>query len=429
MTLYPVVLLFFLFGAGVPVAIALVMCLIGYFLSDPYISATVIIQRMVANVENPSMMAAPMFIIAGSIMSQSGVTSRLMDLADCFVGSLRGGLGHVNILLSTMMGGISGSGAADAASDCKILVPEMAKRGYSKAYSAAVTAASAVITPIIPPGVGLVIFAALCEVSVGKLFCSGYVPGIMMCIGMMIWNSIWAKKNGIQKTRDSIADKKEIWKALKESAWALVIPFVLILGLRAGAFTAVEGGAIIAIYSVFVGKFIYKELRFRDLPKIMFESVLSIGPVMLVLCGANVFSYYLSWERVPQAITAAVADLSANRILFLLIIDAMMLILGMFLDGMACMMIVAPLLAPVATALGVNLIHFGIVMCLCTAIGAITPPFGTYIFLVSGAIKVRTAEVCKQLVPFIIICVIVLLLITIFPDLTLIIPKLVYGSV
>lgn len=429
MTLYPVILLFLFFAAGVPVAIALVMCLIGYFISDPYISATVIIQRMVANVETPAMMAAPMFIIAGAIMSRSGVTSRLMNLADCFVGSLTGGLGHINIVLSTLMGGISGSGAADAASDCKILVPEMNKRGYSKAYSGAVTAASAVITPIIPPGVGLVVFAAICECSVGKLFCSGYLPGIMMCAGMMAWNYLWAKKHKIQKTREKMASGKEIGKALKESVWALVIPFVLILGLRVGAFTAVEGGAIIALYSLIVGKFVYKELKFRDLPEIMLESVLSIGPVMLVLCGANVFSYYLSWERIPQAISTAIAGVTANKILFLLLMDVVMLILGMFLDGMACMMIIAPILAPVATAMGVNLIHFGIVMCLCTAIGAITPPFGTYIFLVSGAIKVRTEEVCKELIPFIIVCVAVLVLITVFPDITLIVPKLVYGSV
>lgn len=429
MTLYPIILLFIFFGAGVPVALALIMSLVGYFLADPYISATVIIQRMVSNVETPAMMAAPMFIIAGSIMSHSGVTSRLMNLADCFVGHLTGGLGHINVLLSTMMGGISGSGAADAASECKILVPEMTKRGYSKAYSGAVTAASAVITPIIPPGVGLVVFAAICEVSVGKLFCSGYIPGLMLCVGMMIWNTIWARKHGIKKTRSKMAGKKEIGYALKESSWALVIPFVLILGLRAGAFTAVEGGALIALYSVIVGRFVYKEFRLCDLPKIMMESVLAIGPVMLVLCGANVFSYYLSWERIPQAITTAIANVNGNKILFLLAMNVVMLILGMFLDGMACMMIVAPLLAPVATSMGISMIQFGIVMCLCTAIGAITPPFGTYIFLVAGTIKIKTEEVVKELIPFILICLIVLVLISVFPDISLIIPRLIYGSV
>jgi tripartite ATP-independent transporter DctM subunit len=429
MNLLPVVFLFILFFAGVPVALALILCLIPYFLMDPYISATVIIQRMVANVEVPSMMAAPMFIIAGSIMSHSGVTSRLMNLADCFVGHLTGGLGHINILLSTLMGGISGSGAADAASDCKILVPEMEKRGYSKSYSGAVTAASAVITPIIPPGVGLVVFASICECSVGKLFCSGYIPGIMMCIGMMLWNTHWAKKHDIKKTREHMASGKEILHSLRESVWALVIPFVLILGLRCGAFNAIEGGGLIAAYSLIIGKFVYKELDFKDLPGIMMESVLSIGPVMLVLCGANVFSYYLSWERIPQAITALIANVNGSRIVFLLVMDVVMLILGMFLDGMACMMIVAPLLAPVATALGINMIQFGIVMCLCTAIGAITPPFGTYIFLVAGTIKVKTEQVVKELIPFIVICICVLVLISIFPDVTLVIPRLVYGSV
>lgn len=428
MNIMPVIILALCFVFGMPVAYALVLCVIPYFLSDPNIMSTVVIQRMIANTESTSMMAAPFFIIAGCVMNYSGVTKRLLDLADAIVGHLTGGLGHVNVVLSTLMGGISGSGAADAAMECKLLVPEMEKRGYGRAYSGAVTAASACITPIIPPGVGLVIFAVICEVSVGKLLCAGYIPGLMMCLGMLAVNGYISKKRGYVGSRAKRAPASDIWKALKDSLWALVIPFGLIAGLRVGAFTAVEGGALIAFYSFIIGKFVYKELKPEHYKLIILDAVYSIGPVMLVLCAANVFSYYLSWERIPQALTQALISFSSNKYVFLMMVNVLMLILGMFLDGMACMMIIAPLLTPVATALGINLIHFGIVMVLNCAIGAITPPFGTYIFLVAGTIKCKTDELVKQLWPFIGVCIAVLLLITYFPALVTIIPKLIYGS-
>ncbi len=428
MNLFPILILAVCFALGIPVAYSMCIAVIPYFLADPYIASSVIIQRMVSNSESPSMMAVPFFIIAGCIMNYSGATSRLLNLADTLVGHMTGGLGQVNILLSTLMGGISGSGAADAAMECKLLVPEMEKRGYSRAYSGAVTAASACITPIIPPGIGLVVFAVVCEVSVGKLMCAGYIPGILMCVGMLILNAFISKRRGYLGSRSKRAPGQEIWKAAKESVWALVIPFGLILGLRAGAFTATEGGALIAIYSVFIGRFIYKELRLSQLPGIMVEAVHAIAPVMLVLATASVLSYYLSWERIPQAITQWLINVSASKHVFMLMVMVLMLILGMFLDGMACMMIVAPLLAPVATALGINLIHFGIVMVLDCAIGAITPPFGTYIFLVAGTIKCKTEKVVKELWPYIAVCISVMLLIAYIPGLVTYIPTLVYGS-
>lgn len=430
MNLLPVLLLFICFAAGMPVAYALVIATIPYFLADPYIASTVIVQRMVSNAESVSLMAVPFFIFAGCVMTYSGVVSRLMKLANLLVGHFTGGLGQVNIVLSAMMGGISGSGAADAAVDCKLLVPEMEKYGYSRAYSGAVTAASACITPIIPPGVGLVVFAVVCECSVGKLMCSGYVPGIMMTIGMMIYNYYICKKRGYQVgDKSKKASSGEIWKAFYESLPAMVVPFGLILGLRFGAFTATEGGAIIAFYSFIIGMFIYKDLKPKHFWPIIKESVYAIGPVMLVLSAASVFSYYLSFERIPQMITTTLISFASNKYIFLLLVNILMLILGMFLDGMACMMIVAPLLAPVALALDINIIHFGIVMVLNCAIGAITPPFGTYIFLVSGTIRVKTEKLVKELIPYIGICILVLFLITYIPWLVTIIPQLVYGSV
>jgi tripartite ATP-independent transporter DctM subunit len=426
MNLIPVLILGVSFALGFPVAFSLIISVIPYFIMDPYISLNVIIQRLISSSESISLMAVPFFITAGTIMNYSGISSRLMSLAEALVGHLTGGLGHVNVLLSTLMGGISGSGAADCAMEAKLLVPEMEKRGYDRAFSAAVTAASACITPIIPPGVGLVVFAFVCEVSLGKLFSAGYLPGLMMMAGMMIYIGYISHKRGYKPSRTKRAPGKEIWKLTKEASWALFLPFGLIMGLRFGLFTATEGGAMMAVYSLIVGKFVYKELEFRHLPKIILESVLSMASVMLILTAANVFSYYLSWERIPQAMSASLIAISKNKYLFLLFVNILLLILGMFLDGMATMIILAPLLAPVATALGIDLIHFGLVMCLNSAIGAITPPFGTYIFIVRGIVKVKTETLIKELLPFIGVCIAVLLVVTYIPGIVMLIPNLLF---
>lgn len=426
MNLIPVLILGVSFALGFPVAFSLIISVIPYFIMDPYISLNVIIQRLISSSESISLMAVPFFITAGTIMNYSGISSRLMSLAEALVGHLTGGLGHVNVLLSTLMGGISGSGAADCAMEAKLLVPEMEKRGYDRAFSAAVTAASACITPIIPPGVGLVVFAFVCEVSLGKLFSAGYLPGLMMMAGMMIYVGYISHKRGYKPSRTKRAPGKEIWKLTKEASWALFLPFGLIMGLRFGLFTATEGGAMMAVYSLIVGKFVYKELEFRHLPKIILESVLSMASVMLILTAANVFSYYLSWERIPQAMSASLIAISKNKYLFLAFVNILLLILGMFLDGMATMIILAPLLAPVATALGIDLIHFGLVMCLNSAIGAITPPFGTYIFIVRGIVKVKTETLIKELLPFIGVCIAVLLVVTYIPGIVMLIPNLLF---
>jgi tripartite ATP-independent transporter DctM subunit len=427
MNLIPCLILLICFLIGIPCAFSLILAVIPYFIMDPYISINVIVQRLVSSAESESLMAVPFFITAGTIMNYSGITSRLMGLADALVGHLTGGLAQVNVLLSTLMGGISGSGAADAAMECKLLVPEMERRGYDRGFSAAVTAASACITPIIPPGVGLVVFAFVCEVSLGKLMCAGYLPGLLMMIGMMLLVSRISKKRDYKPSREKRADGKTIWKLTKKSLWALFLPFGLILGLRIGVFTATEGGALMALYSLFVGKFVYKELKFSMLPKVLYESVLSMAAVMLVLCAANVFSYYLSWERIPQALSTFLISIAHNKYLFLLFVNILMLFLGMFLDGMAVMIIIAPLLAPVATSLGIDLVHFGIVMCLNCAIGAITPPFGTYIFLVAGTVRIQTDKLIKELLPFIAVCLVVLAIVTYIPWISMVIPNALFG--
>lgn len=428
MTFLPLIILAVCFAMGMPVAYAMVCCVIPYFIADPYMSTNVIIQRMIANTESTSMMAAPFFIIAGAIMNYSGISKRIYDFAGALVGHMVGGLGHVNVIVSAMMGGISGSGLADAAYDCKVLLPQMERHGYSRAYSGALSAATAVITPIIPPGVSLVVFAVLCEVSVGKLLCAGYLPGFLLTAAMFLLNHFICKKKGYQAERSARTDGKTLWKLFKEAAWALAIPFILILGLRIGAFNATEGAALIAAYSLFVGKFVYKELKWEHIPAILREAVHGVGPVLLILCSSNVLSYYLSWERIPHQLTQIMIQLCNNKYVFLILVNVLMLVVGMFLDSFAAMIIIAPLFAPIAEAFGIDLIHFGLMLCLNITIGCITPPFGSYIFVVSSTGRIKMESLYKELVPFIVVCLIVLLLVTYVPWISTAIPNLIYGT-
>ena len=421
-----VLILFFL---GIPCSFAMMIVCIPYFLSDQYIQATVVAQKLLASCESQSLMAIPFFITAGAIMNYSGISEKLMEFADGLVGHLTGGLGHVNVLISTLMGGVSGSGAADCAMECKILVPEMLKYGYSKPYSAAITAATACITPIIPPGINLVLFACLCECSVGRLLAAGYIPGFLLCIAFMVLNHFISKKRGYVGGRKKMMEGKKLVKIFLSSLWALFLPFGLIMLLRFGVCTATEGGVMMAFYSIFVGKFVYKKLDLRRMPQILLEAVNSTAPVMMILCAANLFSYYMSWENVPSTLTKLLLTLTGNKYLFLLLCNILFLIIGCFMDAMAAMIVIAPLLAPVVRALDINIIHFGLMMCFNVGLAAITPPFGTYIFLVSGLLKMKTSEMIRDLWPFIGVAIVVLLLVTYVPWFSTFIPDLMYGSV
>lgn len=428
MTLWPIFVVLGLFFLGVPCSFAMMIVCIPYFLSDPYISATVIAQKLLASCESQSLMAIPFFITAGSIMNYSGISEKLMEFADGLVGHLTGGLGHVNVLISTLMGGISGSGAADCAMECKILVPEMLKYGYSKPYSAAITAATACITPIIPPGINLILFACMCECSVGRLLAAGYLPGILLAIAFMVLNHFIAKKRGYVGGRDKMMSAKKLVRLFLSALWALFLPFGLIMLLRFGVCTPTEGGVMMAFYSIFVGKFVYKKLKLRQLPKILLEAVNSTAPVMMILCAANLFSYYMSWETIPSQLTKLLLSLTSNKYVFLFLCNILFLIIGCFMDAMAAMIVIAPLLAPVVRALGIDIIHFGLMMCFNCGLAAITPPFGTYIFMVSGLLKMKTADMIREIWPFIGVAIVVLLLVTYVPWFSTFIPNLMYGT-
>ncbi len=428
MTLLVPILLALLFILGIPVAFALIICVVPYFAMVDSIPMQVVIQRFIASTESVALLAVPFFITAGSIMNYSGITEKLMNLAILMVGHIPGGLGHVNVVLSTMMGGLSGSCAADAAQECKILVPTMMEKGYDKPFCAAVTAASSLITPIIPPGIGLVVYAYCTDTSVGKMFASGYLPGLLMCIALMLLVGYYAKKRNYPRQREKMASFKELMAGFLDSLWALGLPVLLIVGLRFGVFSANEGGAVCCVYALFVGKVVYKNIKAEHLIPILKDAVLSTCTVMIVTCAASIFSYFLSWESIPQKIGSALAETVTNPTVFMLLIVGLFLIIGMFMDGTSAMLIIAPILAPVVQSLGIDMVYFGLVIVMCCAVGAITPPFGAVVFLVSPMLKIKTTEFFKELFPYIGVLVLCILIVVFIPPIATFLPNLIYGT-
>ncbi len=427
--LIPVFMVLGLYFFGMPIVYALFGSTFFYFL---FIDTTslpwLILQKVYNSTASFSMLAIPFFIMAGSIMTYGGLSEKLMDFCECCLGHMKGGLAQVNVLLSALMGGCSGSANADCAMDCRMLVPEMEKRGYSKAYAAMLSAASSACTPVIPPGVNLVVYCLLAQASLGRVFASGYVPGIMMCVAMMIVTAIIARKRNYPTTRDKMAPIGEILKQAFISFWGLFFPFGIMIGLRLGMFTPSEGGAFACLYATLVGKFIYKDLKIREhLIPIVAETIAGTSAVVLIMVSANVFGQYMSWVNLPKIVANAILDITQNKWVFLALCNIIMLIMGMFLEGGAALMIITPLLLPVARQLGIDDYHFGMVLIVNIMIGGLTPPFGSMMFTACSITKCGLGPFLKEVWPYILALLGVLILITYVPWLTTIVPNLMYG--
>lgn len=427
MILYPIFIAMVLYFSSLPIAFSLFGASLSYFtFADTGSPVDLILQKFISSTSSFPLLAVPFFIMAGEIMNYSGISSSMMKFADVLTGHLRGGLAQINIALSTLMGGVSGSANADAAMQSKILVPEMEKRGYSKGFSTAITAASSAIAPVIPPGINLIIYALIARTSVGEMFIAGYIPGVLMCVFLMVTVSIIAKKRGYEAIREKMSSPKEILKQFFHSIWALFLPFGIIVGLRFGAFTPTEAGAIAVLYCILVGFFIYKKLKLSHFPIILRDTIYSTASVVLIIVAASVFSYYMSWERIPQQITAFMMEISHNPYTILLLINILLLALGMFLEGGAVLIITAPLLVPLISELGIDKIHFGIIMIVNIMIGGVTPPFGSMMFTTCSITKTPINHFVKEIIPFIFALLLVLILITYVPDVVTYIPNLLF---
>lgn len=421
----PVIIVFLLYFSGIPIAYALFGATVSYFsFIDASSPAHLMFQRIITSTQSFPLLAIPFFIMAGSIMNYSGISSKLMKFTDVLMGHFNGGLAQVNVLLSLLMGGVSGSANADAAMQSKMLVPEMEKRGYGKAFSAAITAASSAVTPVIPPGINLIIYALIASVSVTKMFIAGYVPGILMALALMLTVSYISKKRGYKPSRTKAATIGEVLAQLKESIWALLFPFGIIAGLRMGMFTPSEAGAVAVVYCIFVGAVIYKELKWHHVWPVMKETIYGTSSVTFIIVAASFFGYYMNWERIPQQLTSAMLGFTQNPYLMLMLINILLLVLGMFLEGGAALIILAPLLVPVVTKLGVDPVHFGIICIVNIMIGGLTPPFGSMMFTVCSITETSLGEFIKESMPFIVALLLTLLIVTYWPGLVMFLPNL-----
>lgn len=384
-----------------------------------------IVQRLVSGVNSFSLLAIPFFILAGEMMSRGGISRRLIEFSNALIGQWRGGLAQVNILASMFFGGISGSAVADVSSIGTMMIPMMVDKGYDDDFSVAVTVTSACQGVIIPPSHNMIIFALAAGggVSVGKLFLGGLVPGVLLGISLMIVTAVIAKKRNYPKEKRYT--KKEILKTTLNAVLGMMTMVIIIGGVVTGIFTATESAAIACVYAFVITFFVYKEIKITILPTILHNSLKTLAMVMSLIAAASSFGYLLAFLRIPQSVTTFLLSISDNRIVLLLLINIMLLLLGTIMDMAPLIIICTPILYPVVNgALGMDGVQFGVMMILNLAIGLCTPPVGSALFVGCAVGKISIEKVTKSMLPFYSVMIIVLLMITFIPQITLAIPAL-----
>lgn len=411
-----------LFAIGMPVAFAMVVSAGAALLSLGNVPLMVLPQRIVTGADSFPLMAIPLFLLAGNLMIGGGLTDKLSRFATAMVGHFRGGLAQVNVVNSMVMGGMTGSAIADAVSDCKILVPVMVKSGYSARFAAALSGATAVIAPIIPPSIPFIIYGSIAGVSIGQLFLAGAIPGILMGVYLMVAVNVIARRRNFP--RGERPTLRGIVHALRVSGPPLMLPVIILGGILAGVFTPTEAGAVAVVYALVLSMVFYRSLGAADIPKILLETGVQAGVIMLVIAAASPFSWLLAREQVGQEVVQLLAHIGDNKILFLLVLNVVLIVLGMFLDATAILIIVVPVLVPVFAALGLDPVHMGVMVVMNLMIGMVTPPFGLVMYVVCDILKVTITDFTRELWPFLLALVAILLTITYVPELVLFLPKL-----
>lgn len=405
---------------GLPVAVTLGVSSLSYLLVMG-IPPVVMPQKMYAGMDVFVLLSIPGFILAGNLMNRGGITGRIIRFANSLVGWIRGGLGLTNVGASMLFGGITGTAVADAASIGGVMIPGMKKAGYPADFSAAVTAASSTVGPIIPPSVPMIIVGALSGISVGKMFLAGAIPGILMGVAMMVTTYLIARRKNFPK--QDWQGFGEIGRAFGGAFWALAMTGIILYGLLSGIATPTETAIVASVYAMIVGLFVYRELPFRDIPKIVVDSAVSATGILILVGFANVFGWILVSERIPQAIASAVLSFTDNKFLVILIINILLLIVGMFMETIAALIILfVPLLA-LATAVGIDPLHFATFAVLNLMIGLTTPPLGVCLFVCAGIARLPLTPVVIAILPFLLTNICVLLLVSYVPAISTWLPS------
>ena len=407
---------------GLPVAFALALSAIPVFVLTGTMPPTVALQKMVTATQNFPLLAVPFFILAGNLMNATGITERLVKFARLLTGWMAGGLAQVSIILSFLMGGISGSAVADASMEARLLGPSMLNQGYSKGSTAAILAFGSIITATIPPAIGLILFGFINEVSIGRLFLAGIVPGAFLTIILMGTTWLVAKRNGYMPDLAAPPTGRELWDSFLESVWALAFPFILIIGFRFGFFTATEAGVFLVFYALFIGTVVYRELDLRKVYEAMRASVSDLGMIMLLIMMAAVLGYAVTIERAPQQITEYVTTLTSDPLFVLLLVVAVLVVSGMFLEGAANILLVTPIVMPVLVSAGYDPVHLGILMVTLINFGGLTPPVGVIMFTVCGILGCKTGTFTRAALPFFAAMAVFFAVLVAFPALSLFLP-------
>ena len=399
---------------GIPVAITLGLSSLCYLLVTG-IPVVVMPQKMYAGMDVFVLLSIPGFILAGNLMNRGGITERIIRFANALVGWIRGGLGLTNVGASMLFGGITGTAVADAASIGGVMIPGMKKAGYPTDFAAAITAASSTVGPIIPPSVPMIIVGALSGISVGKMFLAGAIPGILLGMAMMITTYVIARRRNFPK--QEWQGVGEIGRSFAGAFWALAMTALILYGLLSGVATPTETAIIASVYAMFIGLVVYRELPFREIPKIIVDSAVAASGILVLVGFANVFGWILVSERIPQAIAAAVLSFTENKFIIILIINILLLIVGMFMETIAALIILFVPLLTLATSVGIDPLHFATFAVLNLMIGLTTPPLGVCLFVCAGIARLPLTPVIIAILPFIVTNIIVLLMVSYFPPL------------
>ena len=418
-----ILLLFATFLIGVPICFSLGFVSLGGVLASGF-PPLIVVQRMFTGADSIALIAIPLFMLAGELMFQGGMSKRLVNFADTLLGHFPSGLAMVSILACMFFAAITGSAIAATAAIGGIMIPLMKEKGYENTFSAPLLACGGSIGPIIPPSIPLLIYGVMANVSVGKLFIGGFIPGILMGVGLMIYSYIVGKKRNYTG-RDTRASLKEILASAKDALLALLMPVIIIGGIMSGKFTATESGAIAVFYAMVVGIFVYKELKVKQMFSVLVNCAKSTGQVLIVVAFASLFTWIITVNQIPQQISAYLSDSIHSKIVLLLVINVILLIAGTFIDTTSALVIFAPLFIPLVQSFGVDPIHFGLIMAVNLTIGMCTPPLGVCLFVSGSIAKISLKQQMRDLLPMIAVLIVVLLIVTYFPQTVLFLPNLI----
>lgn len=407
---------------GVPIAFVLCGSSIIAILSTGDIHNAIVIQRMFSGSGSFTLLAIPFFVLAGSLMSSGGISKRLVNLCNSLFGHISGGLAMVAIITCAFFAAISGSSAATAAAVGTIIIPEMLKHKYDKDFAGATVASSAELGVIIPPSIGLIQYGVATGTSISDLFMAGFLPGIFICLVLCVVAHFLCKKQGFEPSKK--ATRQEKIQAFKDAILAILMPVIILGGIYSGVFTPTEAAVIAVFYGLIVGGFVYKEIKLSDIPRILTDSAITMSTVLLIMSASTIFGWILTKLQIPQAVAKGFLGISASKYIFLLLVNVLLLFIGMFCEAGAAMVILAPLLAPVAQTLGIDLVHFGIIMMANLAIGMMTPPVGVNLYVVCDTAKVKIEGMFPYLVKYFLALVAGVLIITYVPQLSLLLVNL-----